>query len=395
VLGLYNLPNVPDPWREAREAGCNLIHVSPSKQEFDRAREHGLCTWVSLGSISEKNRAADEARIRGIVEQFRHDPALLFWETEDEPAYIWKSLRPRVPPEQIIATHDFVRRLDPVHPLYLNHAPVNLESTLRKYNPGAEIIATDIYPVIPHGIREMYALWPSGEQGDLLNATISQVGEYTDKMRRVAGPSRAVYMVLQAFAWEDLREKDRDPKMVLYPDRAQLKSMAYQAIIHGADGLLYWGLASTPANAPLWNDLRSVLREVAQLAPEIAAPTVASGFSPARAAPSPLSEFALSEAKGQALKGGSTSPQKVSLRIEYHDTGHSLDRGIEWTARSSGDGLLLLAANAARNPVEATLTLPVVFQSCEIVGTKEVIPLSHGAMEQSFAPFEAKALRLR
>ena len=359
VLGFYDLPKVADPWREAQEAGCNLVHVAPSTQNFDRAREHNLRTWVSLGSISEKNRAADESRIRGIVEQFRHDPALLFWETEDEPAYVWKSRKPRVSPEQIIATHDFVRGLDPAHPLYLNHAPVNLESTLRKYNAGAEIIATDIYPVIPYGIREMYALWPTGRQGDFLNATISQVGEYTDKMRRVAGPSRAVFMVLQAFAWEDLREKDRDPTMVLYPNRLELKSMAYQAIIHGADGLLYWGLASVPPTAPVWNDLRSVLGELAQMAPELAAP-----------------------------------PEKSNLRIEYHDTGHSLDRGIEWTARPSGKGLLLLTANADLNPVEARFTLPAGFGSCEMVGADETITVSHGSMELSFAPFEAKALRL-
>ena len=149
---------------------------------------------------------------------------------------------------------------------------MNLESTLRKYNAGAEIIATDIYPVIPHGIREMYALWPTGRQGDFLNATISQVGEYTDKMRRVAGPSRAVFMVLQAFAWEDLRDKDRDPAMVLYPDRAQLKSMAYQAIIHGADGLLYWGLASAPPAASSGTISARCSAKLAQMAPELAAP---------------------------------------------------------------------------------------------------------------------------
>jgi len=360
VLGLYDFPKVADPWREAREAGCNLVHVAPSPENFDRAREHDLHTWVGLGSISEKNRAADESRIRGIVEQFRHDPALLFWETEDEPAFVWKSRKPRVSPEQIIATHDFVRSIDPVHPLYLNHAPVNLKSTLRKYNAGAEIIATDIYPVIPHGIRDMYALWPTGRQGDLLNATISQVGEYTDKMRRVAGPARAVFMVLQAFAWEDLREKDRDPSMVLYPDRAQLKSMAYQAIIHGADGLLYWGLASVPPTASLWNDLRAVLSELAQMATELAAPL-----------------------------------QKLTLPIEYQDTGHSLDRGIEWTARPSGKALILLTVNADLNPVEARFTLPAGVASCQIVGTDETIPLSRGVMDLSFAPFEAKALRLR
>jgi hypothetical protein len=359
VLGLYDLPKVADAWREAQEAGCNLVHVAPEPENFERARGHKLRTWVSLGSIAATNRAADEARIRRIVEQFRHDPALLFWETEDEPAFTWKSQKPRVSPEQIVATHDFVRRIDPAHPLYLNHAPVNLESTLRRYNAGAEIIATDIYPVIPPGIREMYALWPTGRQGDFLNCAVSQVGDYTRKMRRVAGPARAVFMVLQAFAWEDLREKDGDPAMVLYPDRAQMKSMAYQAIVHGADGLLYWGLASNPPAAPVWNELRAVLGELAALKPELSAP-----------------------------------PQKLPLGIEYHDTGHSLDRGIEWTARPSASGLLLLAVNADPNPVDARFTLPAGFGRCHVVGTNEVVPLSRGTLDLSFAPFEAKALRL-
>jgi hypothetical protein len=244
VLGLYDLPKVPQPWKEAGAAGFDLIHARASTQDFVHAREAGLHTWVTVGSITEQNRAADEQRIRSVVEQFRGEPALWFWETEDEPAYVWKSPAPRVSPRQIVDTHDFVKALDPAHPLYLNHAPANLEGTLRQYNAGAEIIATDIYPVIPPGIRQEYALWPDGQHGDLLNSTISQVGPYTDKMRRVAGPSRAVFIVLQAFAWEDLRQQERDPRMVLYPDGAQLRSMTYQAIIHGANGLLFWGLAN-------------------------------------------------------------------------------------------------------------------------------------------------------
>lgn len=340
-VGLYDLPKVPDAWREAKAAGINLVHVAPDAEAFGRAREHGLRAWVSLGSIAAKSRAADEARIRSVVERFRKDPALLFWETEDEAAFVWKSRAARVSPEQIIATHDFVRRLDPWRPIYLNHAPVNLESTLRRYDPGAEIVAADIYPVIPRGIREMYALWEDGQQGDLLNQTISQVGQYTDKMRRVAGPGRAVFMVLQAFAWEDLRQKDRDPKMALYPDREQLRSMAFQAVVHGAKGLLFWGLASMPPGAPIWNDLCAVTKELADIAPELEA-----------------------------------RPVKLPLRIEYQDTGHSLDRGIEWTARPSRKGITLLCVNADRNPVEAILHIPNV-----------------KAARVSLAPFEAKTIR--
>jgi hypothetical protein len=359
VLGLYDPPKLPEPWKEARAAGFDLVHVRPSADDFAHARDAGLLTWISLGSIAERNRAAGEERIRRIVTQFCGEPSLLFWETEDEPAYVWKSLAPRVSARQIIATHDFVKALDPAHPFYLNHAPTNLESTLRQYNPGAEIIATDIYPVIPHGIREQYALWPDGRHGDLLNSTISQVGPYTDKMRRVAGPSRTVFMVLQAFAWEDLRKKDRDPRMVLYPDHAQLRSTAYQAIIHGANGLLFWGLASTPPSAPLWKDLRAVATELSQLAPELAA-----------------------------------TPANLRLQIEYRDTGHSLDRGIEWTARSSSQDIVLLAANADRNPVHAAFEFPDGFRRCHILQTGQELRLDRGIAEDRFAPFEAKAYRL-
>ena len=360
VLGLYDLPKVPEPWKAARAAGFDLVHARPSAEDFAHAREAGLQTWITVGSIGEKNRAADEQRIRSIVERFRGDPALWFWETEDEPAYVWKSLAPRVPARQIVDTHDFVKRLDPAHPLYLNHAPANLESTLRQYNDGAEIVATDIYPVIPHGIREQYALWPDGQQGDLLNGTISQVGPYADKMRRVAGPSRAVFLVLQAFAWEDLRRKDRDARMVLYPDGAQLRSMAYQAIIHGANGLLFWGLANAPPAAPIWNDVRATAEELARLTPELAA-----------------------------------RPADPGLRIEYHDTGHSLDRGIEWTARRSPEkGVLLLCTNADRNPVHASFAFRDGFRRCQVVGQDQQLPLQQAILEDRFAPFEAKAYRL-
>src|SRR5207249_11073615 len=64
VLGLYMLPNAPEPWREAQEAGFNLIHVRPEAAEFAEAHAHNLYGWTSLGSISPRNRAEAQDRIR-------------------------------------------------------------------------------------------------------------------------------------------------------------------------------------------------------------------------------------------------------------------------------------------------------------------------------------------
>jgi len=333
--------------------------VRPEADEFAEAHAHNLYGWTSLGSISPRNRAEAQDRIRKTVTSLLSEPALLFWETEDEPSFVWKKTEPRVLPADIIETARFVKGIDPAHPLFLNHSPTNLVSTLQAYNEGADIVATDIYPVIPHGIRESYALWPDGQQGDFLNSTISQVGQYADKMRQVAGPRRAVFMVLQAFAWENLRDKDRDPGMILYPTRHQLRFMAWQSVVHGVNGLLYWGLSYTPAEAPLWNDLKTVARE-------------------------------LNEVK-DALAARRTS---LPLRLIYHDTGHSLDRGIEWTARSSKRDTLLIAVNADRNPVEVTFGGLRKFRRCELPFESRAVNRPQGNLRDSFAPFDTHIYRL-
>lgn len=345
VLGLYDLPKSDRPWEDAAEAGFNLARIRPLAEDFEQCRQHKLHAWVPLGS--------DEKRIRAIVEQFRAHPSLLCWETEDEPAFVWEGRGPRIPPERLIATARFIRSLDPGHPLFLNHAPVNLESTLRRYNPACDIVGVDIYPVVPSGIREMYALWPDGQQGDRLNTTISQVGDYAQRMRRVAGPSRAVWMVLQAFAWENLREKDRDTSRILYPSREQLRSMAYQSVIHSANGLLFWGLASTPRDSPLWGDLKLVAQELSSIASELSA-----------------------------------VPLNIDIGLEYRENGHGVDRGIEWTARPAKDGMLLICCNADRNPLDVELGGLSRFSRCDVAGFRD------GVLAASFAPFEAKVFHL-
>lgn len=352
TLGLYSLPNRPAAMKQARDAGFRVVSLRPTTEDFARARDHGMSGWLSVGS--------DPARIRKLVAEWKDNPALLYWETEDEPSYQWKKPGARVAPEIIKKAYALIKSLDPSRPVYLNHAPTNLVNTLRQYDPGADIIATDIYPVIPHGIREMYALWPDRRQGDFLNTYISQVGQYADKMRQVAGPDRAMFMVLQGFAWEDLREKDRDPKMVLYPTRAQLRFMAWQSIVHSANGLLFWGLHSLPKEAALWDDLQSVAKEISSLEPTLVSPT-----------------------------------SQAHIELEYHDTGHSLDRGIEFLLKPAGAGLLVIAVNADPNPVEVTFRNLPAHDAADVLYESRSLRLSSGALRDRFQPFDVHLYLLR
>jgi hypothetical protein len=325
-LALYQLPNLPGgksaALRAAKEAGFHIVHTPATKAALDEIAAHQLHAWTTVGSIAPNPAQTNRQRIAAIVNQLKTHPALLYWETEDEPSFQWNKPGPRITPAVIRDTYAYLKQLDPTRLVYLNHSPTNLVSTLQSYNPGGDIIATDVYPIIPHGIRPQYALWADGRQGDLLNSFPSQTGQYTAKMRQVAGPQRAVFMVLQAFAWEMLRKpNDRDPKMILYPTAAQLQFMALQSIIHGANGLVWWGLQFTPAESPLWNNLSAVTKLLNRLQPELAA-----------------------------------SPLAPPIQLEDHDTGHSLDRGIEWIAKPSANQLLFIAVNADPNPIDVTIS---------------------------------------
>lgn len=343
MVGLYDFAKGAGARREAREAGFNLVHAPATLAAVRQAGEEGFYVWTGVGALDGKNEAA----IRKTVETLREERALILWETEDEPTFVWKKPREiRTPAERIIATRRFVEKLDPKRLFYLNQSPTNLVSTLRRYNAGTDVVATDVYPVIPRGIRNQYALWEDGQQGDFLNETVSQVGQYVDKMRAVAGPGKPVFMVLQGFAWESI-QKEPDPKMMLYPTVAQARFMALQSVVHGANGILYWGLHLGPEGNPAWQAARAVAAELKGLAGELAA-----------------------------------RPLERKLTLEYFDTGHSLDRGIAYTVRPSKDGAVVIAVNEDKNPVEVSIRNHG-FASCTM-GGREV-----------FAPFEAKVFRCR
>lgn len=353
-VGAYAPPNTTDPRSALKAAGFNLVHAKATSADLQLVHRHGLFAWTTTGAI----KADNEAAIRKTVLALRQEPALIAWEIEDEPTFVWKRpLQLRTPPETIIATRRLIESIDRGRLFYLNQSPTNLVSTLRRYNAGTDIVATDIYPVMPRGIREQYALWPDGQQGDLLNETISQVGQYADKMRQVNGPAKPVFMVLQGFAWETI-QKQPNPRMILYPTRAQVRFMAYQAIVHGVNGILYWGLHLGPENNPAWQAVRHVAAELKTIALELA-----------------------------------EKPLKTELPIEYFDTGHSLDRGVALLVKPSKGGALLITVNEDKNPIDAAIGGLNAYRSCESLDRTRKVVLTNGVLREAYAPFEAKVYR--
>ena len=159
--------------------------------------------------------------------------------------------------------YDLLRKIDPAHPVWMNHAPRNQIAQLAAFNEGADIVGCDIYPV---------PVYKTGHS-DLYDRSLSAAGSYTRRMQEAA-PGKPVWMVLQGFGWADL-DKDATEEKIEENPRPTLKQsrfMAYNTIVRGARGILYWGTAYIEKDSELWKNLMILVRELAGRQPLLSAP---------------------------------------------------------------------------------------------------------------------------
>lgn len=362
IIGSYYAAKSERPYAEMAEAGFNLVRAGNAEQ-LDAAQAAGVMAWTSVGALDLADREASEAQLRARVNAVKDHPALAIIETIDEPAWDWLKKEARFGPEIFEATYPVIKELAPEKLLYMNHAPTNLVSTMRAYNAGTDIVACDIYPVNPGGLMTMYALFPDGHQGDLNNTSISQVGDYVDKMRQVTGPDRPLLMVLQAFAWEKLVQEtdvvEQREEKIQYPSYSQSRFMAYQALIKGANGIVYWGSDFTPQPSQAWDDLKRVTREVADLGAVLVAPDPG-----------------------------------VAVETAYHELGHSVDDGVQLIVRDHGGYRYVFSCNADRNRAKATLSGLGDWRVCTVLHEDRTLPVEGGAITDVWGRFSVHVYRL-
>ena len=156
----------------------------------------------------------------------------------------------------------------------------------------------------------------------MLNPYISQVGEYVEKMKKVTQGKKPIIMVLQGFSWEMLkRSGSRDLSMVKYPTYSETRFMAYNAIIHGAKGIIYWGTNYTPKSSEFINHLNLVTKELSKHE----------------------SIFILEN-------------KSKNIGVEYHELGFSVDSGIEWILKEFKNKLYFITCNADKTPAKVTFS---------------------------------------
>lgn len=122
--------------------------------------------------------------------------------------------------------------------IWHNHAPRMTGTSGPKYGnfdnvkrmtAASDITGCDIYPV------------PEGNyHSELKNKTLSCVGEFTDLCRKLGYDQKPVWMMLQGGSWPEWHGKKptvREPR----PDYHQMRFMVYNALTHGARGIVFTG----------------------------------------------------------------------------------------------------------------------------------------------------------
>jgi hypothetical protein len=351
-VGIYATPGSEKSLQELSSAGFRLVQSgalppAPMKALLDKADQYHLRVWVSVSSLLDFSQDAEAKRktLTELVAAVGAHPALLMWESTDEPA--WGSQNA----EGLYEGYKFLRALDQNHPIWTNHAPRNLISTLAYYNRATDLAGCDIYPV-----PEPQA------QSNLPNKTIHVVGDEADKSVASVNGDKPTIMVLQGFGWAELsRQSNQKPNAVL-PTFEESRFMAYDAIVHGARGINYWGTAYTDKPSRFYSDLKSLVSELAAMEPVLTAEVVTGKEA----------GHVLVAAQGAAPRAGETPALP----------------GVQMMRRRLAGKTFVIAINTEKKTRKAEFVLPgLTAKRLQALFEERSVPVTAGKFSDEFGPY--------
>jgi len=311
-IGLYRYPK-HDPQRDIfkamAEAGFNLylLPSTATKEELDAAQANGIRVMLVLGHLLDLSGTPEQiARKKKTLAEgigpdsaaFQH-PAVVALEGPDEP--LWNTrykpgqpgalpaelatwVRPAAEQRRVYALLEGLRDgYEEVHRLcgdryqvWLNFAPRGDGDELRWFTElpaiggyeqdgrtTADVFGTDIYP-IPDG---------NGNNGWIRGRFVpsaATVGAFAEKLRRAVHP-HPFYMVLQGCGVGEWNTKAVEAGTAQRrPTFTEQQFMVFDAIVHGAAGILYWGANYIPDDSLYWQDIARVNQQLRVLAPVLA-----------------------------------------------------------------------------------------------------------------------------
>ena len=234
------------PYRRPDVAKMDLCVAAGVKVIFP------IAGWYADFAGTNKQKAAkiDAKYVRGTVEKLRSHPAILAWYLADELIVPYA--------RQLEDRNRMCREVDPDHPTWICQ---NTTASVRPFVNGYDAIGMDTYPVgNPSGRRDIAVAH----------------GMAAEAVRQMYG-ARAMWHVPQSFDWSHYAKNQyaaqakgwKPPPDMRMPTREEMRSMAWQAIAGGANGLIFYSYFDIiKRNRPKkvqdaqWADICAVAREI-------------------------------------------------------------------------------------------------------------------------------------
>ena len=224
---------------------CVMSYMRPTAADMDWWHARGFKVIYNIKDIfcgtgrsphRIKTSEDEVVFIKEKVAEIGNHPALLAWYINDEFPVSYLS--------RMAARRNLMEKLDPEHPTWSVQYQID---QLREYFPTFDVIGTDPYPVA--------------------SKPLSTAAEWTLKTRDAYFGMRPMWQVPQAFDWAayhppEQRKGDRMPTL------EEMRSMTWQCIAAGANGLIYYSFTGiqkewlpTPFEKA-WKDICSIAEEV-------------------------------------------------------------------------------------------------------------------------------------
>ena len=234
-------PSGSDAWSEIASVGVDMLRYYPTwpskqpdldkaiaqmKENLAAAAAHSLRLWIGLHPAGDKLDEESTQVLNAIVGSLKDEPGVGAWKGADEPEH------GGIPATDLLPVYEYVKELDPDHPLVLIQAPVCrggvslTAEAIAAYTPALDITGVDIFPVS----------YPPGKHAARSNTEISVVGDVVSIIAQAA-PGKPVWAAIQ-ITWSGVLPPKNVPR---FPSLREERFMAYQAIIAGARGLNFFG----------------------------------------------------------------------------------------------------------------------------------------------------------
>jgi hypothetical protein len=153
------------------------------QKELELADKAGLKVWIRGINGLAVDSDATEKSLRDQVQQVKTQPALLFWEFQDEP------LLNKVPIAEAMRGQEVVKKLDPDHPLLVVEWP-GAVSRFKEWNSGRHLCHRSLSD------SAQARLWPPAQPRHHADARLSR--RHPRSARRSAGGARRARLELGA-----------------------------------------------------------------------------------------------------------------------------------------------------------------------------------------------------